>query len=220
MNDVTQFLAEHGYAALFAVVLAEQLGLPVPATPFLIAAGALAGLAQLSFARALAIAIFASLLSDLLWFYLGRLRGTSVLRLLSKLSSSTLSSTLPSKISPLKARSGDTPSNWPRRGSWSFLIAKFVPGLGILASSLAGIFGLARWKFVVLDTAAALLWAGGYMGAGWLFRGQLEQFSAAFERFGIILGVGFAVAVYIGVKHLRRRRETTLPVTSLHAAAH
>ena len=43
MNDVAAFLIEHGTSVLFAVVLAEQIGLPIPAVPLLVAAGALAG---------------------------------------------------------------------------------------------------------------------------------------------------------------------------------
>ena len=43
MEDWVGFLIEHGAAVLFLVVLAEQIGLPLPAVPFLLAAGALAG---------------------------------------------------------------------------------------------------------------------------------------------------------------------------------
>ena len=50
-------LSTYGYAALFACVLAEQLGLPLPAAPFLLAAGALAGLGKLNLAVALLLAV-------------------------------------------------------------------------------------------------------------------------------------------------------------------
>jgi len=43
MNGTVAFLTTHGQAALFACVLAEQLGLPLPAVPVLLAAGALGG---------------------------------------------------------------------------------------------------------------------------------------------------------------------------------
>ena len=48
MHDALPFLIRHGYAVLFLAVLAEQLGLPLPATPFIIAAGALAHLGQMN----------------------------------------------------------------------------------------------------------------------------------------------------------------------------
>ena len=40
MNETLQYLVKHGYIVLFASVLAQQLGLPLPSTPFIIAAGA------------------------------------------------------------------------------------------------------------------------------------------------------------------------------------
>src|SRR5580704_4018227 len=85
MHNVTEFLTQHGYIALFVAVLAEQLGLPVPATPFLIGAGALASLHQLSFPAALGLALVASLISDSIWFYLGKRQGSSIVRLISKI---------------------------------------------------------------------------------------------------------------------------------------
>jgi membrane protein DedA with SNARE-associated domain len=45
--DLSSFVLRHPQAVLFAVVLAEQVGLPVPAMPFLLGAGALAGMGRL-----------------------------------------------------------------------------------------------------------------------------------------------------------------------------
>src|SRR4026207_3997 len=41
-EQAADFLIRHGYPVLFGWVLLEQLGLPIPAAPLLIAAGALA----------------------------------------------------------------------------------------------------------------------------------------------------------------------------------
>ena len=64
MADTLQFLVKHGYVVLFAAVLAQQLGLPLPSTPFIVAAGALAYSGQLSFIAVLIIACSAALLAD------------------------------------------------------------------------------------------------------------------------------------------------------------
>jgi len=42
MSDITQFLTGFGGLAVFAAVFADQAGLPIPAPPMLLAAGALA----------------------------------------------------------------------------------------------------------------------------------------------------------------------------------
>src|SRR5205807_3294245 len=86
MDDVTQFLIRHGGLVLFAVVLAEQVGLPIPAVPVLLAAGALAGTGNMNLVAAIGLSVIACLLGDLVWFYLGRRRGRQVLNLLCRIS--------------------------------------------------------------------------------------------------------------------------------------
>jgi len=86
MSDTLQYLAKHGYIVLFASVLAQQLGLPLPSTPFIIAAGALAHSGQLSFGLAVFVAFSAALIADLVWFEIGRIRGIRVLQFLCRVS--------------------------------------------------------------------------------------------------------------------------------------
>lgn len=86
MGDALQFLVRHGYLILFASVLAQQLGLPLPSTPFVVAAGALARSGQLSLPAALLIACSAAMLADSVWFEIGRLRGLRVLQFLCRVS--------------------------------------------------------------------------------------------------------------------------------------
>jgi membrane protein DedA with SNARE-associated domain len=76
----------YGYLLLFAWVLVEQLGIPLPATPVLLAAGALSAEHELSFAFAFLAGLAASLLADTAWFLIGRRYGHHVLRVLCKLS--------------------------------------------------------------------------------------------------------------------------------------
>src|SRR6476620_2574828 len=86
MNDVLEFLARHGSTLVFAAVFVEQLGVPLPATPWLLAAGALAAPGKVNLFAAIGAATFGSILADAIWFYLGRYRGTGVLRLLCRIS--------------------------------------------------------------------------------------------------------------------------------------
>ena len=79
MSSAIELLIKHGYLVLFLVVMAEQAGLPVPATPVLIAAGALAGLHDIHMAQSLALAAGASLISDTLWFWFSGYRGAPIL---------------------------------------------------------------------------------------------------------------------------------------------
>ena len=86
MNDATAYLIHHGYVVLFAWVAAEQLALPVPSEPVLLAAGVLAGAGLLRLPSAIAVGVAASLLSDVIWYEIGRARGSQVMRLLCRIS--------------------------------------------------------------------------------------------------------------------------------------
>ena len=196
MHNAMDFLIKHGYVVIFVAVFIEQIGLPVPSGPVLLAAGALVGFHRLSLAPVLALAVAASLICDSLWFGLGRRRGVSVLKFVCKVS-----------IEPDTCVS-KTHSAYLRYGPESLLISKFLPWFGTLGPPLAGMFNLAVWKFLLVDSGGALVWAGAYIVGGWLFRRQLEDVAAAMSRFGAWFGIGFGAGllVYLISKFVRRRR--------------
>src|SRR5437016_12679157 len=86
MNETLAFVVRHGAAVLFAAVFVEQLGIPLPAAPWLLAAGALSVTGKMNWVVALSAAAFGSVLADLIWFYLGRHGGQRVLSLLCRIS--------------------------------------------------------------------------------------------------------------------------------------
>jgi len=86
MELPTHFLLLYGYLLLFAWVLVEQLGIPLPATPVLLAAGALSATGEISFPLALLVGLVATLSADSAWYFIGRKYGHHVLRILCKLS--------------------------------------------------------------------------------------------------------------------------------------
>ncbi len=190
------FLLRHGYVLLFATVLAEQLGLPVPAAPFLLAAGALAGMGRLDPVSALLVTLLAAALSDGLWFELGRRKGSRILSLLCRLS-----------LEP-DSCVRKTEEAFVRRGPNTLLVAKFVPGLNTVAPPLAGIIGMSRLRFHLLSTTGAFLWASTWMLLGWLFRHQLDQVARRASELGVRLGVVLAVAFagWLAYKWDQRRR--------------
>src|SRR5579871_4264838 len=175
MHGIIPFLLRHGYWVLFVNVFTEQAGLPIPAVPVLLAMGALAGLGNFSFAAALGLALCAALLSDLIWFRLGRVRGHSILNLLCRMS-----------LEPDSCVS-NTKTLFARLGARALLVAKFVPGLGATAAPLAGLTRMNPWKFFSADTAGAILWSGTYLVTGYLFRNQLELAAEQAGRLGSFL---------------------------------
>lgn len=196
MNEAVQFFVRHGYLLLCLSVLLQQLGLPLPLTPFLLAAGALAHSGQLSFARALFWAFAAALLADLTWYQIGRLRGVKVLRFLCRIS-------LEPDYCVRRAE-----NTFVRHGPKMLLVAKFIPGISAVATPLAGISGLPLPRYLLYSGTGILLWIGTYELTGYLFADQLEQVIDYSSRFGSLLLVIMVagVAAYIGWKYWQRER--------------
>src|SRR5258708_17594871 len=86
MSGTAHFLVSHGGLLLFAVVFLEQIGLPLPTVPWLLGAGALWAMGMMNPFVAFGVTVAACLIADLIWFYLGRHRGNSVLRVLCRIS--------------------------------------------------------------------------------------------------------------------------------------
>jgi len=196
MNDITQFLTDFGGLAVFAVVFADQAGLPIPAPPVLLAAGALVAAGKLDPTLAVGMTVLAAMLADLLWFCLGRKGGGRALPLLSRWARSR-------NISFANAKTAVS-----RHGLWTLTAAKFLPGT--VMPSLAGALGMSARRFLVFDGLAALFYAGCYVAAGFLFHNQVQQIMVAFDRVchGVI-GLGVVLVVgYVGCKYALRRRSS------------
>ena len=196
MNETLAFLVRHGTAVLVAAVFVEQMGAPLPAVPWLFAAGALVGAGKMNGLVALGAAAFGSLLADVIWFYLGRHYGSRLLALLCRIS-----------LTPDSCvrRTQDVFARYGMRG---VVAAKFIPGLGALAPPLAGSSGVGTPRFLLFDGMGSLLYAGCFLLVGVLFSRQLEQIMAALASLGgSALGLAAGLAgVYVGYKYFQRRR--------------
>jgi membrane protein DedA with SNARE-associated domain len=196
MHRTLEFLIKHGYAVLLAWVFAEQLGVPIPSLPVVLAAGALAGAGRLSFWGSLALITMASLAADSIWYLLGRIKGIRILQLLCKIS-----------LEP-DSCVRRTEGLFAKQGARSLLLAKFVPGLNTVAPPLAGIFHMRARKFFLFDAMGSLLWGFSILGAGYVFSEQIESIAEYAERLGswlAILVLG-ALAGYILRKWYARRK--------------
>src|SRR5205807_7970046 len=136
-----EFLIRHGYALLFFVVFLEQAGLPVASVPVLLGIGALATEGRFSVIAALLLAMLASMTADLSWYELGRRRGYGVLRVLCRIS-----------IEPDTCVKRTTGA-FHRHGPGTVVVAKFIPGLGAIATPMAGLLRMSRTRFLLLDGA-------------------------------------------------------------------
>ena len=181
---------------MFANVLLEQLGLPIPAVPTLVLAGALSVDGRLSAGAVLGVALLACAIGDTAWYFAGRRYGNRVLKLLCRVS-----------LSPDSCvRQSET--QFERWGRLALVLGKFVPGLSTIAPPLAGVMRL-RWpEFLVLNGIGILLWAGLAVGAGMLFHAQVDYLIDRLEDLGAAAAVLGATLLggYIALKWWQRRR--------------
>ena len=196
MHSALSLLAHHTYALLFGWVLIEQGGLPIPSIPLMIAVGTMSAAHKLHVAYAIPVILFACLLSDSAWYFLGRHFGSRVLNILCRFSL---------EAATCVERTHGTVS---KRGAFTLLFAKFVPGLSTVAAPIVGQVKVPYLTFVLYDMAGSLLWSGAWLFAGRFF-GDLARrssdFFAMLGHFGIAL-VFFMVLSLVVYRLLKRRQ--------------
>lgn len=141
------YFGHHAYTILFFWVLIEQIGLPIPSAPVLLAAGSLCAQGRLNIFAVLICVIVACLVPDTAWFILGRRYGRGVLDVIYKVA----------LLSPSKSLSAQ--ENINRHGSVALLVAKFIPALGTLVPPLAACSMMSLAAFLLSDAVGSAIWA-------------------------------------------------------------
>jgi membrane protein DedA with SNARE-associated domain/rhodanese-related sulfurtransferase len=198
--DLIDLVARWGLPLVLAAVLLEQGGLPLPAAPLLVVAGALADTGQLRSEQLLGIAVLACLIADHVWFVVGRAHGRRVLGTVCRVS-----------LSP-DTCVRQTDDLVKRHGAPLLLVAKFIPGVSAVAIPTAAASGMRYRRFLPFDLAGSLLWAGSYLGAGMIFSREVNRVLDSMSVIGAWSLTLFAglIAAYVAAKLLRRRRLSRL----------
>lgn len=196
MHEILHNLIQHGYTLLFLWVLAERLGIPIPATPPLIAAGILIEMEHMQFAHAVLIAFLAVMLSDFLWFFIGRYRGSQILMFLCRIS-----------FEPDACVRG-TKNLFEKYGSASLLFVKFIPGLSNLMVPVVGIIRMPLQTFIAFDIIGSLIWVVSFIGVGYFFSREIDLEKFALPDWGqgaAVLALFIVLALYVIVKYLYKQ---------------
>ena len=211
--DAADFYAVYDLPIIFGVVLVQQLGLPIPAFPLLILAGAQAFVDPAHGISALALSVLASMLGNYAWFRAGRRYGYRVLKAVCRMSLSADSCVR------------QTESAFERYGPGTLVIARFLPGLGMVAPPLAGGVGLETSTFLLFNGIGSVLWAAAGLALGWAFHAQIEALLDALAALGnqALVLVAVLVALYVAYRawvrwrFRRGLRAARISVEELHA---
>lgn len=193
--EISESIHRDAVWVVFANVLLQQLGLPIPAVPTLMLAGSLA-LSYGYAGKVLAAAILASVVADWIWYLAGRTYGYGLLVGLCKLS-------INAGVCVTSAE-----SLFSRWGAWALVGAKFVPGFSTVGPPIAGSLRLPLPTFMLAAGIGAGLWAGAAILIGWLFRAEVHMVIETLSSNGMTT-LGFAaliIVVWLAWKLWQRHR--------------
>lgn len=196
MEFLLNLLHQYGLFIVFLNVFLEQIGLPIPAYPTLLIAGAISVNSGNTLASLLLIAVIGTLLADIFWYFAGRRYGKRVMGKLCRIS-----------LSP-DACVKQTESMYLKIGPAALLFCKFIPGFASISSALAGALSTRLFTFIVLDAIGAVLWTGSAILLGSVFSPSIDQLLLMLVEMGKWGGAVIAIAfiIFITKKWWERHR--------------
>ena len=175
-----------GYVALVLLVAVESAGVPVPGETALIAAGLLAASHKLNIAVVIVLAAAAAIAGDNAGYQLGRRLGRRAL---------TRSGRLESVRRSMLERSERF---FERHGPKAVFLGRWVAGLRVWASWLAGATHMPWGTFIFWNALGGIAWATSVgLAAYALGRAAADVFKTAGEGIAIAVVLALAVAIVI-----------------------
>lgn len=200
-------LMSYGPLALAVALMVAGIGLPVPGTILVVAAGAFAQQEFIQWPLTLVAGLAGVVIGDSISYGIGRVGGSWAERRFGQ-SSAWITAT----------------DQFARRGGWAVFLTRFLlTPLALAVNLIAGFGGYPFARFLAMDVLGELVWVIGYGAIGYALGTQWQTASQLLSDFsGLILGVAALVAgVWIGVRMLLKRRTLAAevkPATALEDA--
>jgi membrane protein DedA with SNARE-associated domain len=197
VQAILGFLADHVYAVALVATAVDGTGLPFPGRLIVVMAGAMASSSEaVSVLALVGVAAAGAVLGDHVWYVLGRWGGDRPIELYCRFSLGS---------GQCVRKTGEY---YRKFGPATIVIGRFVAGVRIFASPLAGAGLVPYWKFLAFEVAGALLWAGLFVGAGYLLGGRAVRFLEGSTWVPLAGGLAavLALAAPVGQRLWRRAR--------------
>jgi membrane protein DedA with SNARE-associated domain len=196
---MTHFITQHGLPILFAVVMIESFGIPLPGETALIAFGVLAAEGHYSIASVIAIAAAGAIVGDNLGYWLiGRLGGRALFRRWRWLNQYS-DRVLPRAEALME-----------RHGGKTVFFGRFVSILRYTVAWVAGLSRMHWWRFLFWNAAGGIAWATA-VGLTAYYAGRAV--ADAIQRYGLYVGAAVIVVIilgWLGARYARGRIEKRL----------
>ena len=196
---MTNFVTQHGLPLLFAVVMIESFGVPLPGETALIAFGVLAAEGHYSIASVIAVAAAGAIVGDNLGYWLiGRVGGRALFQRWHWLNQ--YSDRVLPRAEALMAR----------HGGKTVFFGRFVSILRYTVAWVAGLSRMNWWRFLFWNAAGGIVWATA-VGLTAYYGGRAA--ADAIARYGLYAGIAVIVVVIVGwlaIRYTRGRVEKRL----------
>lgn len=177
-------LANYGLPAIGGAIVLAALGVPLPATLLLLAAGAFVDQGSLSLGPVLGVAIVAAVLGDLTGYCLGRWGGPPLVARLGRWTGGA-------------ARLEQAERLTRRWGGWGVFLSRWLlTPFGPVLNLASGVAGYSLLAFLCFDILGEALWVALYVLLGKFFSDQVQTLSALL---GNVTWAVVGVAAMLGI---------------------
>ena len=188
--NLEDLLNTWGYGVVFAAMVLESAGLPLPGETVTLLGGYAAGSGHLNLAGVIAAASSGAMVGDSIGYWVGRRAGWPLLLRVGRWLRQS-----PEQMETLRIQ-------FLNHAGKSVLLGRFVAVLRVVAGPMAGAVGMPYARFLVFNCTGALLWATTMVSLAWL-GGRWIPFQRMVEgvlEFGI--GALVLVALIVAVPKL------------------
>ena len=190
-QHVLAWIAQYGYLAIFSLLVLGIVGLPVPDETLLTFTGYLVFRGHLSLPLAFLSAFAGSTCGITLSYTLGRIFGLILIHRYGR-------------YLRITEEHVEKAHAWFRRaGHWSLTIGYFIPGVRHLTAYAAGMSELEYPTFALFAYAGAAIWAGTFIGLGYLLGERWKAVQANIDHY--LVGCAIALVV-LAAAYLAWRR--------------
>lgn len=181
--NLEDLLNTWGYGVVFAAMVLESAGLPLPGETVTLLGGYAAGSGHLNLAGVIAAASSGAMVGDSIGYWVGRRAGWPVMLRVGRWLRQS-----PEQMETLR-------SQFLNHAGKSVLLGRFVAVLRVLAGPMAGAVEMPYGRFLVFNCSGAVLWATTMVSLAWL-GGRWIPFQRMVE--GVLqFGIGAFVLVVL-----------------------
>ena len=188
-----EWIAQHGYSAIFVLLMLGIIGLPVPDETLLLFVGYLSFKGELQLEPAWLSAFLGSACGISASYALGRVVGAPAVNKFA-----ILVRACPEHL----AQAHHWVARW---GTYSLLVAYFFPGIRYLAALIVGTAHLPPLVFARFAYMGALVWSGIFIGLGYVGGEEWKHLLPLLHRYLLIGGLLVSLGCSIGVLVVWRR---------------